>query len=104
MCRNSKKKNKDIEVECWNLDYYLLVWVNEHLKKYLEDAGKVVDLEKEKFRYKKKEMTYKAILELIVSDIDYLLKSEPYIWGVSFKLSNNDMNTINQKKMKFTIY
>ena len=40
--------------ECWNLDITFLKWINSRFKKYKEKAGKIVDLEFHKFKYKGK--------------------------------------------------
>lgn len=80
MCK--KRSKNDLKVECWNLDYYLLKWLEEHLKCYLEDASKVVDLEYYKYAYNGKEMTFKQVLELLIYDVEWLLNSTPYDYMV----------------------
>ena len=43
-----------MQEECWNLGYEFVKWLNEHLKIYVEDKPKIVDLEYFKFDYKGK--------------------------------------------------
>ena len=64
---------KTISRECWSLDYELIKWLNEHLKTYKKEAGKVVNLEFYKFNYKKKEYTQLEILDRLIEITDYLL-------------------------------
>ena len=63
---------KTIKKECWNLDYELVKWLNEHLKVYKEDASKHIDLEYYKFTYKRKEYTQLEIIDRLVEITDYL--------------------------------
>ena len=39
-----KSKKKKLKEECWSLDYSFIVWLNQHLKVYLQDAQKIVNL------------------------------------------------------------
>lgn len=64
---------KTIKKECWNLDYNLTKWLNEHLKIYKEDANEIVDLEFYKFNYKNKEYTQLQIIDRLIDITDYLL-------------------------------
>lgn len=65
----TKKKLKE---ECWNLDYSLVVWLNEHLRVYLEDADKVIDLAYYKFDYEGETYTLKEIIIKLIAITDYL--------------------------------
>lgn len=50
----------------WNLDYEFIVWLNKWLKVYKKNAGKAIDLEHHKFRYRGAKMTQlEAINRLI---------------------------------------
>lgn len=64
---------KTIKKECWNLDYNLTKWLNEHLKIYKKDASEIVDLEFHKFNYKNKEYTQLQIIDKLIDITDYLL-------------------------------
>lgn len=65
---------KIISRECWNLDYELIKWLNEHLKVYKEEAIKVVDLEFYKFPYKRKKYTQLEILNRLIEITNILLE------------------------------
>ena len=93
-----KKKNNDLVVECWNLDYYLIIWLNKHLKQYLEDASKVVDLDFEKFRYKGKEITFREALKMLIEDTNYLLSCSAYDYMKDIELNIGSIKEINAKK------
>lgn len=81
----TKKKLKE---ECWNLDYELVKWLNEHLKIYLEDAGKVVDLDFYKFNYDSTTYTLKDVIERLIDITDYLI-DHYYDWDNLESLINN---------------
>ena len=77
----TKKKEKLIlKEECWNLDYSLIVWLNNHLKQYYEDADKMVDLDHIKFKYKRKEYTQREIIERLIAITNVLIDEDTY-WG-----------------------
>ena len=71
---------KTIKKECWNLDYELVKWLNEHLKVYKKDASKQVDLEYYTFTYKRKEYTQLEIIDRLVEITDYL-KENAFDWN-----------------------
>lgn len=95
------KKNleKQIKEECWNMDYELVKWLNTHLKVYKEDTIGFVDLEYNKYKYKKKEYTQLEIINRLIEITDFLLGSEPYdsINGYSI-VSVQDVRTISARK------
>lgn len=64
---------KKLKQECWNLDFELIKWLNEHLKIYKEDASKIVDLEYKKYKYKKVKYTQLDIINRLIDLTDYLL-------------------------------
>ena len=91
-----KKKNNDIKVECWNLDYHLVVWLNEHLKVFNEDNN--VDTYYEKCVYKGKEMPFQEILDRLIEVTDWLLSSAAYDYMRDTEQSNGSVKEINAKK------
>lgn len=93
-----KKKNNDLKVECWNLDYHLVVWLNKHLKQYLEDASRIVDLDFEKFHYKGKEITFREALIMLINDTDWLLTCSAYDYMRDVEQNNGNVKEINSKK------
>lgn len=75
----TKKKERKIKSkECWNIDYELIKWLNEHLKIYKEETSKTVDLEYYKFNYKRKEYTQLQIIDMLIEKSDYLLDEIDY--------------------------
>lgn len=86
-----KIKKKKISRECWNLDYELIKWLNEHLKVYKEEASKIVDLEFYKFTYKKKEYTQLEILNRLIEIANYLLDID-YFGDCNVELVNKNKN------------
>lgn len=78
---------KTISKECWNLDYELVKWLNEHLKVYKKEAVKVVNLEFYKFTYKRKEYTQLEILNRLIEITDILLNTDYFNCDVT-KINN----------------
>lgn len=78
---------KTISKECWNLDYELIKWLNEHLKVYKKEASKVINLEYYKFQYKKKKYTQLDILNRLIEITDILLETDYFDCDV-FKINN----------------
>lgn len=64
---------KKIKRECWNIDYSFIKWINEHLKVYLKEASKKIDLTYYKFTYKGITYTQEEIIELMINISDYLI-------------------------------
>ena len=60
--------------ETWTIDFYFVKWLREHVKKYLEQAGKVVDLEFHKFEYKGQERTLYYLITRMIHLCSKLLK------------------------------
>lgn len=81
----TKKKLKE---ECWNLDYELVKWLNEHLKIYLEDAVKVINLDFYKFDYMNCTLTLKEMIEELIDATDYLV-NHYYDWDNLEAMDNN---------------
>ena len=63
---------KAIKRECWDLDYSLIKWLNEHLKVYYSDAVRMVDLGFHKFNYKGVEYTEEQIIIRMIEITDKL--------------------------------
>ena len=68
-----KTKKKKLQEECWNIDYELIKWVNQHYKKYLEDASETVDLTWKEFKYKRKMYTQEELIKKVITITDELL-------------------------------
>lgn len=69
-----KSKKRKMQEECWNLGYEFVKWLNEHLKIYVEDKQKVVDMEYYKYDYKGKNYTELEMMNKLVDVTDELLK------------------------------
>ena len=70
-----KKKTinkKKISKECWCLNHTFLVWLEEHLKVYLKEASKIVDLNYHKFIYKNEELTQEEIIRKMLLLLDQI--------------------------------
>lgn len=74
---------KTISKECWNLDYELVKWLNEHLKVYKKEAIKIVNLEYYNFEYKRKKYTQLDILNRLIEITDILLDTDYFDCDVS---------------------
>ena len=87
-----KSKKKKVSEECWNLDYELCKWLNEHLKVYLEEASKVVDLEFYHFKYRGKEYTQMEIIKRLIDITDFMLEDIDYFSeGIELTKAKNEM-------------
>lgn len=73
--KSKKRLNVRIKEECWSMDYYLVKWLNEHLKVYLEDASRCVDLTYYTFVYQKKEYTQAEIIKILIGITDEMLNN-----------------------------
>lgn len=94
-----KSEQKRIKEECWNLDFELINWVNEHLKVLVQECPKVIDLEYYKYKYKGKEYTQLQILERLIEITDILLSNEPYCCDSYTKvMTKKDARTANARK------
>lgn len=69
-----KSKKRKMQEECWNLGYEFVKWLNEHLKIYVEDKPKIVDMEYFEFDYKGKNYTELEMVNKLVDVTDELLK------------------------------
>ena len=61
-----KWKNKKLKEECWNIDYSFIKWLNIHLKQYIEDAGKTIDLDWREYEYGGITYSLKGIIERMI--------------------------------------
>lgn len=93
-----KSEQKRIKEECWNLDYELIKWLNEHLKVYKEDSSKVVNMEYHKFKYKKEEYTQLQILDRLIEITDFLLNDDNYGGSFVDLMSKKEIRNIEAKK------
>ena len=91
-----KKRLKKIKEECWNLDYHLVVWLNEHLKVYNEDNN--VDTYYEEFNYKGKKITFQEVLDRLIDITDWLLTCSAYDYMRDVEQNNGNVKEINSKK------
>jgi len=82
-----------IKKECWNLDYNLTKWINEHLKIYRDDSKSIVNLEYHKFNYNNKEYTQLQILNRLIDITDYLISDEVdyFIYDEKLETYKNEM-------------
>ena len=90
-----KKKDRDLQVECWNIDYELIKWLNEHLKYYVWDCN--VDLDKEKFVYKGEEKSFREILNRLIFITDTLFNNGEYIWEPIGELTIKQINALKNE-------
>lgn len=87
-----KSRKKRISEECWNLDYELAKWVNEHLKVYKKEASEIVDLNFYKFHYRGKEYTQSQIIDLLIETTDFLIEDIDYFSaGIELNKAKNKM-------------
>ena len=73
-----KTKKQKIKEECWNLDYELIKWLNEHLKVYLEDASRNVDLEFHIVKIKNKNYKMGDAIKRLIEITDFMAGLNSY--------------------------
>lgn len=87
-----KSRKKKLAEECWNVDYNFIVWLNQHLKVYLQDAPKVVNLEYHKFEYQGQEYTQKQLIERMIELSDNLIEDGHYFdWEEQYSSMTNEL-------------
>ena len=64
--------------ECWDMQYYLLKWINEHFKTYLEQAT-IIDLTYHKWLHKGKEWTQEDLMKRVIKLTDLLMDEDGYL-------------------------
>ena len=72
-----KMIKRKISEECWSLDLSLVEWLNEHLEVFKKEATQIVDLEYNKYTYKKKIYTQLQIIDRLI-EITSILKNIDY--------------------------
>jgi len=67
-----KSKKQKMKEECWDLNIAGIQWLRERLPLYLEDAGKIVDLDYKGmlFEYNGLSFTHREMLEGLVNMIE----------------------------------
>lgn len=91
---SSKKAiyKRNLHRDCWNLDAVFIKWLNEHLKTYLHDANKVINLEYHTFQYHDKEYTQKELIEILIVLTDELMTEDA--WDDVYIENLKEMTTI----------
>lgn len=79
--------------ETWCLDYEFIKWLNTRLKTYLEQAGKVVDLEFHTFEYKEKEHSLFYLVKRMIHLSNKLLH-----WYDEWAFDNQNAKEIEETK------
>ena len=87
--------NMKLREECWNIDYSFLLWINEHFKMYLEEAGNIVNLEDYTYDYKGKIITQKDAINIIINDTNWLIKVY-YDYSVKEEFKEEFTNAIDE--------
>lgn len=64
--------------ECWSLDITFYRWLDEHLSVYLEDAGKLIDMDTYKYEFDGKEMTQRECIEEMISLVKFIRGEESF--------------------------
>lgn len=67
-----------IKKECWNLDFHLIEWINEHLKVYKKEAGRHIDMTFHKFEYNYEEYTLEQLIDMLIYITDNILEKYEY--------------------------
>lgn len=86
-----KKANhlRKVRKECWDMNYALFKWLNEHCRTYIKDAGKIVDLEYYKFDYNGKTYTQLEIIKLLIEKTDVIIKLDD--WDDEYIVVGNEI-------------
>ena len=75
----TKKKEKELLIDdCWGLDFSIILWLNEHLKMYLEQADKYIQLDTPMFKYKNTKYTHRSAVKRLIELTDYLSNEDVY--------------------------
>ena len=75
---SKKNKKEKISKECWNLNYSFILWLKERLSVYVEEAGKMVNLEYHKFNFRGEEYTQLQLINKMIELVNYLTEDEKY--------------------------
>ena len=99
-----KSKKRKMQEECWNLSYEFVKWLNEHLKIYVEDKPKIVDMEYFEFDYKGKNYTELEMVNKLIEITDNLISEEDKnMDGVKMCQLKDEMYEI-LKEIHFTLW
>ena len=79
--KKQRKKYGFDDRETWSLDYAFIVWVYERFNMYKDIGGQIVNLDYHKFTIDDKEYTQRELIDRIISDCEYLMKSD--IWDAA---------------------
>lgn len=88
-----KQERKNVIEECWSLDFSLILWLNKHLKVYLEQAEKYIKMDEPMFTYKRKKYTHKQIVERLIELTDFLSVEDNY-----FSFDKDDVKKMESYK------
>ena len=95
-----KTKKQKLREECWNIDYSFVKWLNEHLKQYLIDASKIVDLDYHQIEYKGEKYTQRQLINKMVELTDWL-KEEEFYYGAPEEVDHKAMELLDIFKITF---
>lgn len=79
MFKIKTKKRKLIE-ETYDISYYFVLWLNEHLKVYKEHASKIIDLTYHKIKVDDVEYNLEEVLNIMIRTSDRLLDEDYYYY------------------------
>lgn len=66
----------------WSFDNYFSRWLYCHLKDYLKDAEKVVDLDFYHFKFKGKDYTQKEVIEKILGTLETFITEKDNVFDL----------------------
>lgn len=90
-----KTKKQKLREECWNVNWQFVLWLNQHLKIYKDDALHYVDLEYHKFEYQGQEYTQLQLIDKLIEITDWLIADERYFdWTEETSNKTNEMLNI----------
>ena len=93
--RQLLRHKKKVSKECWNMDNAFYEWAEEHLKTYLKDASKIVDLEFQSFTVDDVKLNQKdAVTHMIVliEKINKIRKLESPYDSIGYKIAQNEFD------------
>lgn len=79
--RNTKKllkHRKQVSKDCWSMDHAWFKWMDEHLKTYLKEAGRVVDLDYYSFTVNGETLTQRQTVEKMIELVERILDMQFY--------------------------
>ena len=69
----TKKAERKIKRECWNLDDSFYYWLLDHLRVYLRDASVIIDLDYRTLTVDDVSLTQREAIEHIIKQIEKIL-------------------------------